>query len=112
MACEPSTASFFQAPGRTNIYNEHPFRVILDYAHNPAAVKAMCELVDRFEAEGQTIVVLAAPGDRRDEDIRDDRGHCCRPFRSFHLPSRRQTSRPRSDDEVAVMLKNKLLERV
>ena len=42
-------SSFFQAPGRMNIYDEHPFRVILDYAHNPAAVQAMCDLVDRFE---------------------------------------------------------------
>ena len=28
--------SFFQSPGRTNVYNEHPFEIILDYAHNPA----------------------------------------------------------------------------
>ena len=64
-------STFFQAPGRMNIYDEHPFRVILDYAHNPAAVKAMCDLVDRFETEGKRIVVLSAPGDRRDEDIRE-----------------------------------------
>jgi cyanophycin synthetase len=62
-------STFFQAPGRMNIYDEHPFKVILDYAHNPAAVRAMCNLVDRFETEGRRIVVLAAPGDRRDEDI-------------------------------------------
>ena len=42
-------STFFQAPGRTNIYDEHPFKVILDYAHNPAAVRAMCNMVDRFE---------------------------------------------------------------
>ncbi|MDH3766811.1 MAG: cyanophycin synthetase, partial [Gammaproteobacteria bacterium] len=30
--------TFFQAPGRMNIYTEHPFKVILDYAHNAAAV--------------------------------------------------------------------------
>ena len=27
--------SYFQAPGRLNVYNELPFKVILDYAHNP-----------------------------------------------------------------------------
>ncbi|MCI0518098.1 MAG: cyanophycin synthetase, partial [Woeseiaceae bacterium] len=64
-------ATFFQAPGRTNIFDEHPFKVILDYAHNPAAVRAMCNMVDRFDVENRRIVVLAAPGDRRDEDIRD-----------------------------------------
>ncbi|MDH4315909.1 MAG: cyanophycin synthetase, partial [Gammaproteobacteria bacterium] len=52
-------ATFFQAPGRTNIYDEHPFKVILDYAHNPAAVRAMCNMVDRFDVDGRRIVVLA-----------------------------------------------------
>ena len=37
----------------------------------PAAVEAMCQLVERLEVRGRRIVVLAAPGDRRDEDIAD-----------------------------------------
>ena len=61
--------TFFQAPGRMNIYNEHPFRVILDYAHNPAAVRAICQVVERLGADGKKRIVLSAPGDRRDEDI-------------------------------------------
>jgi cyanophycin synthetase len=63
--------TFFQSPGRMNIYDEHPFKVILDYAHNPAAVKAICQLVERLDIEGRKIIVLAAPGDRRDEYIAD-----------------------------------------
>jgi cyanophycin synthetase len=61
--------TFFQAPGRMNIYNEYPFRVILDYAHNMAAVKAICQVVERLGADGKKHIVLSAPGDRRDEDI-------------------------------------------
>ncbi len=63
--------SFFQAPGRMNVFDGHGFKTILDYGHNPAAVTAMCELVDRLSEglKGARIVVLAAPGDRRDEDI-------------------------------------------
>ena len=30
--------TFFQAPGRMNIFDGHPFKVILDYGHNAAAV--------------------------------------------------------------------------
>ena len=45
--------TFFQAPGRMNIYDEHPFKVILDYGHNPAAVEAMCELVERLDVTGR-----------------------------------------------------------
>ena len=61
--------SFFQAPGRTNVYDEHPFKVILDYGHNPAAIAAMADLVDRLDIKGRRLVVAAMPGDRRDEDI-------------------------------------------
>ncbi|MGY8794525.1 MAG: glutamate ligase domain-containing protein, partial [Woeseiales bacterium] len=88
---------------------EHPFKVILDYAHNPAAVSAMCNLVDRFEPEGQRIVVLAAPGDRRDEDIRDIAEVAAGHF-DHYICRCDDNRRGRGKDEVAVMLKNKLLE--
>jgi cyanophycin synthetase len=61
--------TYFQAPGRLNVFDELPFRVILDYGHNPAAVAAMAETVQRMEVLGKRICVLAAPGDRRNEDI-------------------------------------------
>ena len=102
-------STFFQAPGRMNIYDEHPFKVILDYAHNPAAVTAMCDLVDRFEPEGRRIVVLAAPGDRRDEDIREIASIAAGHFDHF-ICRCDDNRRGRGADEVAVMLKNKLLE--
>jgi cyanophycin synthetase len=63
--------SFFQAPGRMNVFDEHPFRVILDYGHNAAAVGMMVQLAERLDVKGRRIVVLAAPGDRRDVDILD-----------------------------------------
>jgi cyanophycin synthetase len=63
--------SYFQAPGRLNIFDDHPFKVILDYGHNPAAVRAMADLVGRLVVEGRRICVLAGPGDRRDEDLRE-----------------------------------------
>ncbi|MEP6619294.1 MAG: cyanophycin synthetase [bacterium] len=62
--------TFFQAPGRLNVYDEHPFKVLFDYGHNAHAVGALCELVNRMDVKGQRICVLSAPGDRRDEDIR------------------------------------------
>ena len=92
-----------------NIYNEHPFKVILDYAHNPAAVSAMCNLVDRFEVEGKRIVVLSAPGDRRDEDIREIAKIAAGHFDHF-ICRCDDNRRGRGADEVAVMLKNMLLE--
>jgi cyanophycin synthetase len=65
------TTSFFQAPGRLNIFDEHPFRVLVDYGHNPAAFEAMRDLVERLRpAYPRVIGVVSAPGDRRDQDIR------------------------------------------
>jgi cyanophycin synthetase len=103
-------SSFFQAPGRMNIYNEHPFRVILDYAHNPAAVRAMCELVDRFDIDGRKTIVLAAPGDRRDEDVLEIADIASGYF-DYFICRCDDNRRGRGNDEIAVMLKNKLLEK-
>lgn len=66
------TTSFYQAPGRLNIFDEHPFRVLVDYGHNPAAFMAMRELVERLRSSHPCVIgVVAAPGDRRDIDIQE-----------------------------------------
>jgi cyanophycin synthetase len=62
-------STFFQAPGRMNVFNEHPFKVLFDYGHNAHAVGAMADLAQRLDVAGRRIVVLAGPGDRRDEDL-------------------------------------------
>jgi cyanophycin synthetase len=62
-------STFFQAPGRMNVFNEHPFKVLFDYGHNAHAVGMMADLARRLDVTGRRIVVLAGPGDRRDEDL-------------------------------------------
>ncbi|HEU4699222.1 MAG TPA: cyanophycin synthetase, partial [Gemmatimonadales bacterium] len=65
--------SFFPSPaltpGRLNLVPVRRGRVLVDYAHNAAAIAGLMELVARIDA-ARRIGVLAAPGDRRDEDIR------------------------------------------
>jgi len=63
--------TFFQVPGRMNFFKEHPFAVLLDYAHNPAAMQMICRTVQRLDVDGRRIGVVSAPGDRRDEAIRE-----------------------------------------
>jgi cyanophycin synthetase len=101
--------TFFQAPGRMNIFDEHPFKVILDYGHNPAAVEAMCGLVDRLEVAGRRICVLAGPGDRRDEDIRDI-GRIAAGHFDRYICRRDDGLRGRKPDEVPNLLREALLE--
>jgi cyanophycin synthetase len=101
--------TFFQAPGRMNIFDEHPFKVILDYGHNPAAVEVMCQLVGRLDIAGRRICVLSAPGDRRDQDIaevgRIAAGHFDR-----YICRRDDTLRGRKPDEVPHLLRDALLD--
>jgi cyanophycin synthetase len=101
-------STIFQAPGRMNVFDEHPFRVILDYGHNAAAIHAICQLVDRLEVTGRRICVLAAPGDRRDEDIRaiadEANGHF-----DHYICRADDHRRGRGEDEVPRMLRDQLL---
>jgi cyanophycin synthetase len=100
--------TFFQAPGRMNIYDEHPFKVILDYGHNPAATQAMCDLVDRLEVTGRRLVVLAGPGDRRDEDIFEI-GRIAAGRFARYICRRDDQLRGRRPDEVPNLLREALL---
>lgn len=100
--------SFFQAPGRMNIFDEHPFKVILDYGHNPAAVKAMVELAGRLEVEGRRLCVVAGPGDRRDEDIEEIARLCAGHF-DHYICRRDDSLRGRGPDEVPTMLRKTLI---
>jgi cyanophycin synthetase len=63
------STDFSQAPGRLNFYNEHPFRVLLDYAHNAHGMEAVARTVRELAVPGRRIGVIASPGDRRDEDV-------------------------------------------
>ena len=62
--------TFYQAPGRMNVFDEHPFKVLFDYGHNAHAVGVMADLAQRLDVKGRRIVVMAGPGDRRDEDLK------------------------------------------
>ncbi len=100
--------SFFQAPGRLNMYNEHPFRVLLDYAHNPHAMEAICGLVTRLEVSGRRICSIAAPGDRRDEDIKAIARHAAGVF-DHYICRRDDNLRGRGERDVPEMMRAEFL---
>ncbi|HEV7625719.1 MAG TPA: UDP-N-acetylmuramoyl-L-alanyl-D-glutamate--2,6-diaminopimelate ligase [Streptomyces sp.] len=63
-------SSFEDNPGRLNVHDAHGFRVILDYAHNPAGIAALGELIGALRpSHGSVIGCVSIPGDRRDPDI-------------------------------------------
>ena len=101
--------SFSQAPGRMNVFDEHPFKVILDYGHNPAAYEAMTTLVDQLTPTGRRLGVFAMPGDRRDEDIHETARIVAGHFDHYIL-KRDDNPRGRGPEEVPKMMKAILLE--
>jgi cyanophycin synthetase len=65
-------SSYDQNPGRFNIYDGHGFRVIMDYAHNPAALKALFSFTEEMRDHYLRVIGhISVPGDRRDEDIEE-----------------------------------------
>ena len=102
-------ATYFQVPGRMNIFDDHPFKVILDYGHNPAAVEAMCRLVERLDPKGRRICVLSAPGDRRNEDIREIARIAAGRFDRY-ICRRDDSLRGRKPDEVPQLLGEALVD--
>ena len=100
--------SFFQAPGRMNIFDKLGFKVILDYGHNPAAIQAMCELTDRLDCRGKRVCVLAAPGDRRNEDIAEIASIAAGHF-DHYICRQDDRTRGRPDGEIPRLLQDALL---
>jgi len=65
--------SFFPSPaltpGRLNLLRVRQGHVLVDYAHNAAALEGLMDLAGRIDA-ARRIGILAGPGDRRDQDLR------------------------------------------
>ncbi|HEU4885335.1 MAG TPA: cyanophycin synthetase [Longimicrobium sp.] len=57
-------------PGRMNVLRTARGRVVVDYAHNPAALRALADFARRSGAR-RCIGLITMPGDRRDEDLRE-----------------------------------------
>ncbi len=100
--------TFFQAPGRMNVFNEHPFKVLFDYGHNAHAVGVMADLAQRLDVTGRRIVVVAGPGDRRDEDLRDIARAVAGRF-DHYIVRRDDGLRGRDGDEVPRIIAAELL---
>ncbi len=61
----PSTS---QSRGRMNVIDISDFKVLVDYGHNPAAVKALSEVFPHL-SKGRVVGMHSGTGNRREEDI-------------------------------------------
>jgi len=60
--------SYETTPGRVNVFEFGDFNVVIDYAHNPHAVKAVGKFINSFGVQ-KKVGIITGVGDRRDEDI-------------------------------------------
>jgi len=79
------STSIYQAPGRLNLFDLNGVRVLIDYAHNAAGLETVGDFVERMVAPAPLgtpagspswqanlrVAVIATPGDRRNEDMRE-----------------------------------------
>ncbi len=66
-ALESFIPSASQTPGRLNLFEFNDFTILLDYAHNPAGMRALQKFTDNLEATVR-VGIIAGIGDRRLED--------------------------------------------
>ncbi len=67
VALETFIPSAAQTPGRLNLFEFENFSILLDYAHNPAGMRALKQFADNIEASHK-VCIIAGIGDRRVED--------------------------------------------
>lgn len=95
----PSAA---QTPGRMNIFEFKKFKVLIDFAHNPAGYKGIEEYLESVEAN-KKIGIIAGVGDRRDEDIKECAKIAGRMF--DHIIIRQEKYlRGRTEDEIVNLI--------
>ena len=70
LAIQTFIPSVAQTPGRMNIFEFKKFKVLIDFAHNPAGYRAVEGYLENVTAT-KKIGIIAGVGDRRDEDIKD-----------------------------------------
>ena len=70
VALETFMPSPAQTPGRLNLFQFKDFQVLLDYAHNPAGMRALQKFIENIDASVK-VGIIAGVGDRREEDTNE-----------------------------------------
>lgn len=65
---ETFAPSLESSPGRFNLFQLHGATVVVDYGHNPSALRSVLEAINGFPS-ARRMAVYSAAGDRRDSDM-------------------------------------------
>ncbi|NND45647.1 MAG: hypothetical protein HKN58_10010 [Xanthomonadales bacterium] len=95
-------------PGRQNIFDDLPFRVLVDFAHNPDGFKRLSELVDGMEVSGRKIIAVSASGNRSDT-FAEHIAEACAGHYDLYLCKDYGGLRGRKPNELPMLLKRTLV---
>lgn len=104
MALSSFIPSADQTPGRMNMFEFQNFKVLLDYAHNPAGMEALKKFTDKYDEVSLKVGIIAGVGDRRDEDTRMVGSIAAKMFDEIIIRQDKHL-RGRTEDELINLLK-------
>lgn len=101
-ALETFIPSPSQTPGRLNLFKFNDFTILLDYAHNPAGMRALQQFIDNLDATIR-VGIIAGIGDRRKEDNNEMGSIAAEMFDEIIIRQDKQL-RGKSEEELIKML--------
>ncbi len=101
-ALESFIPSPSQTPGRLNLFAFKNFRFLLDYAHNPAGLRALQKLIANMDSS-RKVGIITGIGDRRKEDTEEVGRIACETFDEIIIRADRNL-RGKTQEEIVEML--------
>ena len=95
-------------PGRMNVFKFRNFEMLVDFAHNPDGFQAISNYLAKVDMHPK-VGVIAATGDRRDDDIRELGRIAGRTFDEIIIRQDKNL-RGRTDEEIMNLLKEGITE--
>jgi len=100
--------SLENTPGRLNLFDDLPFRILVDFAHNPDGFKQLNQFTDTMDAQGRKIIALSASGNRSD-GFAERIATACAGHYDAYLCKNYGGLRGRNANELPLLLKRALI---
>jgi len=65
------TTAYDSTPGRMNIFDELPFRIVMDFAHNPDGMLKLSDFIDQQDVTGRKMIAFSGSADRKDSTLKN-----------------------------------------
>lgn len=109
MALSGFQAGYESTPGRLNIFDELPFRIIMDFAHNPDGMRRVGEFAGQQTVPGRKLIAFSGASNRVDKTIRN-MGRAVAGYFDFYFCKEYEPVEGKQPGQVAPILRQGLIE--